>query len=82
MVREALILLAKRYPLLRMKIVKKSQNGEVVKEYFTEVGDPRKIADFKVAKNFTADDLEPVFEREFDIPLDFNSDCPPGVPVF
>ena len=75
MVREALILLAKRFPLLRMKIVKKSQNGEAAEEHFTEVEDPRKI-NFKVAKDFTAEDLEPVFERESDIPLDFNSGCP------
>ena len=76
MVREALILLAKRHPLLRMKIiVKKSQNSEAAEEYFTEVEDPRKI-NLKVAKDFTADDLEPVFEWESDIPLDFNSGYP------
>lgn len=69
MVRQSLILLAKRYPPLRMKIVKKSQNGEPVKEYFTEVEDPREV-NFHVLKDFSADDLEPVFECEFDIPLD------------
>ena len=57
MVREALVLLAKRHPLLKMKVVvKKSQNREAAEEYFTEVEDPRKI-NFKVAKDFTADDL-------------------------
>ena len=70
MVRKALILLAKRYPMLRMKVAKKlHDNGERVKEYFTELQDPNAI-NFKVLKDFTSDDLEPVFERESDIPLD------------
>ena len=71
MVRKALILLAKRYPLLRMKIVKKSHNGEPMKEYFMEVEDPSKIK-FEVLKDFSADGLEAVIERESHIPLDFN----------
>ena len=58
-----------------MKIGKKPQNGEAAEEHFTEVEDPRKI-NLKVAKDFTADDLEPVFEWESDIPLDFNSGYP------
>ena len=71
MARKALILLAKRYPLLRMTIIKKSHNGGPVKEYFMEVEDPGEIK-FKVLKDFSADDLEAVIERESDIPLDFN----------
>ena len=71
MARKALILLAKRYPLLRMKIVKKTHNGGPVKEYFMEVDDPSEIK-FEVLKDFSADDLEAVIERESDVPLDFN----------
>ena len=70
MVRQALILLAKRYPLLRMKLVKESKNGEPIREYFTEVEDPSEI-NFKVLKDYSPDDLESVFERESEISLDF-----------
>lgn len=72
MARKALILLAQRYPLLRVKIVKKTHNGGPVKEYFMEVDDPSEIK-FEVVKDFSADDLEAVIERESaDVPLDFN----------
>ena len=70
-VRQALVLLAKRYPLLRMKISNQSRNGEPVTEYFTEVEDPSEI-NFKVVKDLNGDDLESVFEREFETPFDFN----------
>ncbi|XP_078380768.1 uncharacterized protein LOC144663633 [Oculina patagonica] len=70
MVRQALVLLAKRYPLLRMKINKESRNGGPVSEYFTEV-DSSEI-NFKATKDFNAGDLEPVFEREFETPFDLN----------
>ena len=70
MVRKALMLLVERHPLLRMKIVKKSHgNGKPVKEYFTELQDLSEI-NFRVLKDFNVDDLEPVFERESEIPLD------------
>ena len=70
LVRKALILLAKRHPLLRMKIVKKSHgNREPLKEYFIELQDLGEI-NFRVLNDSNADDLEPVFEREFEIPLD------------
>ena len=71
MVRKALVLLAKRYPLLRMKICKASRNGEPVTEYFTEVDDPSEIH-FEVVKEFNAEDLESVFERELETPFDVN----------
>ncbi len=71
MVRQALVLLAKRYPLLRMKINKESRNGEPVTEYFTEVENPT-IINFKTVKDLNAGDLEPVFEREFETPFDFD----------
>ena len=70
-VRQALVLLAKRYPLLRMKICKESRNGEPVTEYFTEVEDPSEI-NFKVVNDFNGDELECVFEREFETPFDLN----------
>ena len=71
MVRQALVLLAKRYPLLRMKsVVKDPTKGEPVGEYFTEVEDPSET-NFKVIKDYSPDDLETVFERESEIPLDF-----------
>ena len=70
-VRKALILLAKRYPLLRMKINKESRNDEPATEYFTEVEDPGEII-FKVIKDFNAGDLEPVFEKEFEEPFDIS----------
>ena len=69
--RQALVLLAKRYPLLRMKICKESRDGEPVTEYFTEVEDPREIH-FQVLKNFNAEDHESVFERELETPFDLN----------
>lgn len=71
MVRQALVLLVKRYPLLRMKISKDSCNGEPVTEYFTEVEDPSKI-NFEEVKDFNAEDLESVFERELETPFDLN----------
>ena len=71
MVRQALVLLAKRYPLLRMKICKESRNGEPVTEYFTEVEDPSEIP-FEVVKEFNAEDLESTFERELETPFDLN----------
>ena len=71
MVRQALVLLAKRYPLLRMKISKESRNGEAVTEYFTEVEDPSEVH-FKAVKEFNADDLESVFERELETPFDLS----------
>ena len=71
MVRQALVLLAKRYPLLRMKISKESRNGEPVTEYFTEVEDPSEI-NFEEVKGFNAEDLESVFERELETPFDLN----------
>ena len=71
MVRQALVLLAKRYPLLRMKINKESRNGEPATEYFIEVDDPAEI-NFKAVKDFDASDLELVFEREFETPFDLN----------
>ena len=70
-VRQALVLLARRYPLLRMKICKESRNGEPVTEYFTEVEDPSEI-NFKVVNDFNGDELECVFEREFETPFDLN----------
>ncbi|XP_078380265.1 uncharacterized protein LOC144663225 [Oculina patagonica] len=71
MVRQALVLLAKRYPLLRMKINKQSRNGEPATEYFTEVEDSS-VINFKTVNDFNANDLEPVFEREFETPFDFD----------
>ena len=71
MVRQALVLLAKRYPPLRMKINKESLNLERVTEYFTEVEDPSEI-NFTAVKDFNAGDLEPVFERELETPFDLN----------
>lgn len=71
MVRQALVLLAKRYPLLRMKISKESRNGEPVTEYFTEVEDPREV-NFEELKDSNAQDLESVFERELETPFDLN----------
>ena len=70
-VRQALVLLAKRYPLLRMKISKVSRNGEPVTAYFTEVEHPSKI-NFKVVNDFNGDELESAFEREFETPLDLS----------
>ena len=70
-VRQALVLLAKRYPLLRMKICKESRNGAPVTGYFSEVEDPSEIH-FKAVKDFNADHLESVFEREFETPFDLN----------
>ena len=70
-VRKALVLLAKRYPLLRMKISRESGNGEPVTEYFTDVEDSSEI-NFKVINDFNADELESVFEREFETPFDLN----------
>ena len=70
-VRQALVLLAKRYPLLRMKICKESRNGEPVTEYFTEVEDPREV-NFEELKDSNAQDLESVFERELETPFDLN----------
>ena len=71
-VRQALVLLAKRYPLLRMKISSESRKGQLVTEYFTEVEDPSEI-NFKVANDINGDELESVFEREFETPFDLNS---------
>ena len=71
MVRQALVLLAKRYPLMRMKICQESRNGEPVTDYFAEMEDPSKI-NFKAVKDFNASDLEPVFERELETPFDLN----------
>ena len=71
MVRQALVLLAKRYPLLRIKISKESRNGEPVTEYFTEVEDPSEI-NFEEVKDFNAEDFESVFERELETPFDLN----------
>ena len=70
-VRRALVLLAKRYPLLRVKISRESCNGEPVTDYFTEVEDPSEI-NFKVVNDFNGDDVESVFEREFETPFDLN----------
>ena len=70
MVRKTLVLLAKRYPPLRMRISKESENEKPVTEYFTEMKYPSEI-NFKVEKDFTPDDdLEAVFEREFETPFD------------
>ena len=71
MVKKAMVLLAKRYPLLRMKISKESRNGEPLTEYFTEVEDPSAVH-FQVIKELNADDLESVFERELETPFDLN----------
>ena len=71
MVRQALVLLAKRYPLLRIKISKESRYGDPVTEYFTEVEDLSKI-NFEEVKDFNAEDLESVFERELETPFDIN----------
>ena len=71
-VKQALVLLAKRYPLLRMKISNESRNGQLVTEYFTEVEDPSEI-NFKVVSDFNGNELESAFEREFETPFDLNS---------
>ncbi|KAL9981875.1 hypothetical protein ACROYT_G010638 [Oculina patagonica] len=43
MVRQALVLLAKRYPPMRMKICQESRNSGPVTDYLTEVEDPSEI---------------------------------------
>ena len=70
-VRQALVLLAKRHPLLRMKISKESRNGEPLSEHFTEVDNPSEIQ-FKAVNDFNGDEFESVFEREFETPFDLN----------
>ena len=70
-VRQTLVLLAKRYPPLRMKITRESRIGKPATEYFTEVEEPGQI-NFKVMKDFNAGNLETIFEREFETPFDFN----------